>query len=138
MATETTIGDYTICEVGDAPDAFEGRYPGEMRLLGGPLATGQVALTYRRMPPGTGGKGSYGHRHKTQEEIYLILSGRLEFKLDDEVVELGPLTAVSVAPYTARSVWNAGPEEAVLIIASTRIGDPKGDVEIVEDFWPAP
>ena len=137
MAGETTIGGYTICEVGEAPDAFEGKYPGEMRHLSGPLATDQLALTYRRMPPGTGGKGSYGHRHKTQEEIYLVLSGRLEFKLEDEVVELGPLTAVRVAPQTARSVWNAGPEEALLVIASTRSEDPKADAELVEDFWPA-
>ncbi len=138
MATETTSGDYTVCGVGNAPDAFDGKYPGEMRLLTGPLATEQVTITYRRMPPGTGGKGSYGHRHKTQEEIYLVLSGRLEFKLEDEVVELGPLTAVRVSAQTARSVWNAGPEEAVLMIASTRIEDVKRDVEIVEDFWPAP
>jgi len=137
MAKETTIGDYTVCEVGDAPDAFEGKYPGEMRFLGGPLAAEQIALSYRRMAPGTGGKGSYGHRHKTQEEIYLVLSGRLEFKLDDEVVELGPLTAVRSAPHTARSVWNAGPEEAVLMISSTRVEDLSGDVEIVEDFWSA-
>jgi mannose-6-phosphate isomerase-like protein (cupin superfamily) len=90
------------------------------------------------MPPGTGGKGSYGHRHKTQEEIYLVLSGRLEFKLESEVVELGPLTAVRVAPHTARSVWNEGPEEAVLMIVSVRSEDPRLDVELVEDFWPPP
>jgi mannose-6-phosphate isomerase-like protein (cupin superfamily) len=136
MATETTVG-YTICEVGEVRDAFEDKYPGAMRLLGGPLASEQVTLTYREMPPRTGGKGSYGHRHRTQEEIYLVLSWRLEFKLGDEVVELGPLTAVRVVPHTARSVWNEGPEEAVLLIASTRSEDPRDDVELVEDFWPA-
>jgi mannose-6-phosphate isomerase-like protein (cupin superfamily) len=135
---QTEIGAYTVCAVGEAPDVFEGKYPGEMRFLTGPLATEQVALSYRRMPAGTGGKGSYGHRHKTQEEIYVVLSGRLEFKLDDEVVELGPLTAVRVAPHTVRSVWNEGPEEAVLMITSTRIEDVRRDVELVEDFWPAP
>jgi mannose-6-phosphate isomerase-like protein (cupin superfamily) len=133
-----TTGGYTICEVTDAPDAFEGKYPGEMRFLTGPLATEQVALTYRRMPAGSGGKGSYGHRHKTQEEIYLVLSGRLEFKVEDEVVELGPLTAVRVAPHAARSVWNEGPEEAVLMIMSVKSEDPRGDVELVEDFWSPP
>jgi len=104
-----------------------------------PSAATRSARSGRRLtpPPGTGGKGSYGHRHKTQEEIYLVLSGRLEFKLEDEVVELGPLTAVRVAPQTARSVWNAGPEEALLVIASTRSEDPKADAELVEDFWPA-
>src|SRR5256885_12147267 len=54
-------------------------------------------FTYRRMAPQTGGKGSYGHRHRTQEEIYFVVSGQLEFKLDDEVLELGPLTAIRVA-----------------------------------------
>ena len=106
MSSEVTMG-YTIREVADSPDAFEGKYPGEMRFLGGPLAAEQVALTYRRMVPGSGGKGSYGHRHRTQEEIYLVLRGRLEFKLDDEVVEVGPHTAVRVAPEVARSIWNS-------------------------------
>ena len=137
MEAETTVGGgYTICEIGDVPDAFGGQYPGAMRLLGGPLHSEQVTLTYREMPPGTGGRGSYGHRHKTQEEIYLVLSGRLEFKLGDEVVELGPLTAVRVASDTVRSVWNEGPEEAALLIASTGSEDPRDDVELIEDFWP--
>ena len=137
MAAGSTIGDYTVCQIGDVPDIFEGKYPGEMKFLTGPLATEQVALTYRRMPPGSGGKGSYGHRHKTQEEICLVLSGRLEFKLDDEVVEVGPLTAVRIAPQTVRSIWNEGPDDAELLIASTKIDDVMADVEKVEDFWPA-
>jgi len=33
-------------------------------------------------------------------------------------------------------VWNGGPEDAMLLIASTRIDDLEGDVELVEDFWP--
>jgi hypothetical protein len=56
-------------------------------MLEGPLECERVAVTYRRMPQRTGGKGSYGHRHHTQEEVYVVLSGRLEFKLDDDVVD---------------------------------------------------
>jgi len=135
--TGTAISDYTIRAVEDSPDAFDGKYPGEMRFLGAPLGAEQLALTYRRMVPGSGGKGSYGHRHRTQEEIYFVLCGRLEFKLDDEVVEVGPHTAVRVAPEVARSIWNEGPEEAELVIVSTRVEDVRRDVEIVDDFWPA-
>jgi hypothetical protein len=36
-----------------------------------------------------------------------------------------------------RSVWNERPEEAELIIVSTRSDDPRDDVELVEGFWPA-
>jgi len=53
------------------------------------------------MRPGTGGECSYGHRHNTQTEIYLAACGRLKFKLGDEVVELGPLTAVRPRPTTS-------------------------------------
>ena len=131
MATET----YTVCEVGDVPDAFEGKYPGEMKFLTGPLATEQLALSYRRMPPESGGKGSYGHRHKTQEEIYYVISGTLQFKLDDKVIDVRGGTALRVAPVVARSIWNDGPDDAELVICSVKLDDPRADGEIVEDFW---
>jgi uncharacterized cupin superfamily protein len=131
------VSNYSICKVEDVPDFFGGVYPGEMRFLGMALGTEQISFTYRRMPEGTGGKGSYGHKHKTQEELYFLISGRLEAKLDDEVVELGPGTALRVAPEVARSLWNEGPEDAHLVIVSVRVDDPEADVGIVDDFWPA-
>ena len=137
MATEATTSEYTICGIGEAPDMFEGKYPGEMRSLTAPLATEQVALTYRRMPAGSGGKGSYGHRHKTQEEIYFVVSGRLQFKLDEEIVEVEGGSAVRVAPHVVRSVWNEGPDDAQVLIFSLRVANVDEDAEIVENFWPA-
>jgi mannose-6-phosphate isomerase-like protein (cupin superfamily) len=122
--------------VTEADDVL-GDYPGEMRFLAGELGTEQVAFTYRRMAPETGSKGSYGHRHRTQEEIYFVIDGTLQFKLDDEVIEVGPLTAVRIAPPTVRGVWNAGPGEAQLVICSTKVDDLRAEGEIVEDFWPA-
>ena len=100
------------------------------------LGNEQVAFTHRVMPPKSGGKGSYGHRHRTQEEIYYVVSGRLQFKLGDEIVAVDRGTAVRVAPETVRSVWNEGPDDAELIICSVRLDDPSADPEIVEDFWP--
>jgi mannose-6-phosphate isomerase-like protein (cupin superfamily) len=129
------LSDYTILRLDEAPDVL-GDYPGEMRFLAGPLDARQVAFTHRRMAPKTGGKGGYGHRHRTQEEIYFVVSGQLEFKLDDDVVEAGPGTAVRVAPEVVRSVWNEGPEDAELVICSVRVDDPRADGEMVEGFWP--
>jgi mannose-6-phosphate isomerase-like protein (cupin superfamily) len=129
------VSNYTIRQLEDVPDVL-GDYPGEMRFLTGALGNEQVALTHRRMPAGTGGKGSYGHRHKTQEEIYFVVSGTLQFKLEDEIVDCGPGTAVRVAPEVVRSVWNEGPEDAHLVIVSTKIENVRDDAETVEDFWP--
>jgi mannose-6-phosphate isomerase-like protein (cupin superfamily) len=128
---------YSLCRLDDVPDVFGGRYPGEMKMLAGPLGTEQIAFTHRTMPQHSGGKGGYGHRHKTQEEVYFVVAGELQFKLEDEVIDVPAGTAVRIAPGTARSVWNERPEEAQLIIVSTRSEDPRADVELVEDFWPA-
>lgn len=129
------MAGYTIKRLEEIPDVL-GDYPGEMRMGSLALDVEQVAFTWRRMPAQTGGKGSYGHRHKTQEEVYFVASGTLQFKLDDEVIDVGEGTAVRIAPEVARSVWNEGPDDAVVIIVSTKGGDPGSDVEQVPDFWP--
>jgi mannose-6-phosphate isomerase-like protein (cupin superfamily) len=130
------MADYTIRRLEQIPDVL-GDYPGEMRMTAASdLGNEQVALTWRWMPARTGGKGGYGHRHKTQEEIYFVASGTLQFKLDDEVIDLGAGTVLRVAPQVCRSVWNEGPDEALLIMCSTKSDDPREDVEMVEDFWP--
>jgi mannose-6-phosphate isomerase-like protein (cupin superfamily) len=127
---------YTIKTLAEVPDVL-GDYPGEMQFFTNELGNEQVAFTYRRMPQHTGGKGSYGHFHKEQEEIYFVVSGKLQFKLGDEVVEATKGTAVRVGPEVVRSVWNDEPEDAELVIVSKRIDDPRGDTESVPDFWPA-
>src|SRR3954451_7898782 len=131
------MSDFTIRRLEDVPDAFGGRYPGAMRFLTEHLGNAQVAFTHRVMPPQSGGKGSYGHRHKTQEEIYYVISGTLQFKLEDEVVDVSAETAVRVAPGVVRSIWNEGPQDAQLIIVSMRIENAREDAELVQDFWPA-
>jgi mannose-6-phosphate isomerase-like protein (cupin superfamily) len=130
------VGNWTVKPLDEVPDVL-GDYPGEMRMTTSEVGAQQVALTYRRMPPQTGGKGSYGHAHRSQEELYLVLSGTLQFKLDDEVLDVPGRTVVRVAPEVVRSVWNEGPEDAELVIASVRIDEPGADVELTEDFWPA-
>jgi mannose-6-phosphate isomerase-like protein (cupin superfamily) len=128
---------YSLCRLDEAADVFGGQYPGEMKMLAGPLETEQVAFTWRRMPQHSGGKGGYGHRHKSQEEVYYVIAGELQFKLDDEVIDVPAGTAVRIAPGTVRSVWNERTEEAELLIVSNRLEDGREDVELVEGFWPA-
>lgn len=126
---------YTIVTASEVPDVL-GDYPGEMRMFTESVGAEQVAFTYRRMPPKTGGKGSYGHAHRTQEEVYFVISGTLQFKLGDEVVDVGPQTAVRVAAPTVRSVWNEGPDDVELVICSVRLADQEGEHELHEGFWP--
>jgi mannose-6-phosphate isomerase-like protein (cupin superfamily) len=109
---------------------------GEMLSYTGAIDAEQSAVTLRRMPAGTGGRGSYGHRHKTQEEIYLVMDGEVTFKVGDDVFTCGPRECVRVAADAWRSVHNDGTGDAVLIICSPRSDDPEGELETVADFWP--
>ena len=130
------MADYAIRRLEEIPDVL-GDYPGEMRMsAASDLGSEQVSFSWRRMPAHTGGKGSYGHRHKTQEEIYFVAAGTLQFKLEDEVIDVPAGTIVRISPAVWRSVWNEGPDDAVLIMCSTKSSDPGGDVEQIPDFWP--
>ena len=129
------VAEYQVVKLEDVDD-WLGDYPGEMRGITYAIGAEQVAITHRRMPQHTGSKGSYGHRHKTQEEIVLVLSGRLQFKLDDEIIELEKNEAIRIPPHTVRGIWNDEPEDAEIVIVSKRIDDPQGDAESVPDFWP--
>jgi mannose-6-phosphate isomerase-like protein (cupin superfamily) len=132
------MSGYTIVTREEAPE-FMGQYPGygEMRFFAEASHAEQVAFTWRSMPAGTGGKGSYGHRHRAQEEIYFVIKGKLQFKLGDDVVEAGPHTLVRVAADVFRSVHNDGPEEAEMVICSRKSIGEADEAETTPDFWPS-
>src|SRR5919201_6235045 len=109
------MADYVVKKLEEISDIL-GNYPGEMRMATYEMGNEQVAFTYRRMPPDTGGKGGYGHRHKTQEEIYFVASGTLTFKLGDDLVKAERGTIVRVPPPVVRSVHNESSEDAELVI----------------------
>jgi mannose-6-phosphate isomerase-like protein (cupin superfamily) len=133
------MGDYSVAARDDAAD-WMAEYPGfgEMRSFTDACGTEEVAFTWRLMPAGTGGKGSYGHRHRNQEELYFVVRGTVQFKLGDDVIEVGPKTAVRVGTDLFRSVHNDGPDEAELVICSIRAKGDEATAEHTEtDFWPA-
>ena len=134
MTTKAT-GGYAIARREDALD-FMAEYPGygEQRWYSEALGTEQVSFSWRRMPPGTGGRGSYGHRHPGQEEVYFVISGMVTFKVGDDVFEAGPQTAVRRTGQDFYSVHNGTDAEAELLIVSTRLADPPAEQR--DGFWP--
>jgi mannose-6-phosphate isomerase-like protein (cupin superfamily) len=133
--TQTTAGAYSVATREQALDFMAG-YPGygEQRWYSDALGTEQVSFSWRRMPAGTGGRGSYGHAHPGQEEVYFVVSGTVTFKVGDDVFEAGPQTAVRIEGDSFRSVHNDTGEEAELLIFSTRLAEPTFAKQ--DDFWP--
>lgn len=134
MTTEAS-GAYSLATREEALD-YMAEYPGygEMRWYTEALGTEQVSFSWRRVPPGTGGRGSYGHRHPGQEEVYFVISGTVTFKVGDDVFEAGPQTAVRVSGDAFRSLHNDTDREAELLCFSTRLENPPGEKQ--ENFWP--
>ncbi len=107
---------------------------GEQRWYSDALSTEQVSFSWRRMPPGTGGRGSYGHRHPGQEEVYFVISGTVTIKVGDEVFEAGSHAAVRMTGRDYYSLHNDTGAEAQVLIFSTRLPDPP--LEKKDGFWP--
>ena len=55
------------------------------------------------------------HRHLHQEEVYLVLEGRLTLLIESEATELGEGELIRVAPQIRRQLVNLGPGRVVLL-----------------------
>jgi mannose-6-phosphate isomerase-like protein (cupin superfamily) len=76
------------------------------------LEAKQFGLSLQRLKPNQ--RMPFGHRHETQEEVYVVVAGSGRLKLDDDIVEVGRWDAVRVDPEVTRGV-EAGPDGMDLI-----------------------
>jgi mannose-6-phosphate isomerase-like protein (cupin superfamily) len=131
------MSEYTVMNLKDVEDQAPqfGFAPElEARFATAELELEASGVSYQRLAPGF--RLPFGHRHKRQEELYVVVSGSARMKLDDEVVELKRLDAVRVPNETMRC-FEAGPEGAeILAFGSPNTGDsPSEDVEMTANWW---
>jgi mannose-6-phosphate isomerase-like protein (cupin superfamily) len=103
----------------------------EMRMARVPLELEHSGVSYQRIAPNF--RLPFGHKHKTQEELYIVLSGSLRAKIEDEVIELKPWDAVRVHKDTMRS-FEGGPEGAEMLAIGAPSTGP-GDGDTVQGWW---
>jgi mannose-6-phosphate isomerase-like protein (cupin superfamily) len=103
----------------------------EARMARVPLELEQSGVSYQRLAPNF--RVPFAHRHKNQEEVYVLISGSARAKLGDEIVELRPFDALRVHKDTIRG-FEAGPEGAELIAIGAPNTGP-GDAELEHDWW---
>jgi quercetin dioxygenase-like cupin family protein len=103
----------------------------EARFARKHLDSEHLGVSYFRYGPGI--KPPYGHRHREQEEAYVVVGGSGRVRLDDEVVELRQWDVIRCAPRVVRA-FEGGPDglELIAIGADRPEG---GDGELVHDFW---
>jgi len=128
------MADYTVVnlkEVEDQAPKFGLSPQLEMRMARVALGLENSGISYQRLAPSF--RIPFGHKHKNQEEIYVLVGGSVRIKLEDEVVELNPFDAVRVHKDTMRG-FEAGPEGAELIAIGAPNTGP-GDGDTVQGWW---
>jgi hypothetical protein len=84
---------------------FDGAPDLEFRLATTELELERFGLGYLRIPPGS--RFRYGHMHKEQEEVCVLVGGSGRMKLEDEIVDVERWEVVRVAPGTWRGAADA-------------------------------
>ena len=74
----------------------------------------------------------FGHKHLSQEEVYVVVSGSGRVKVGDEVVELGQWDAIRFDKDTMRNM-EAGPEGCEYLAFGA--GDDPMDAEMAPGWW---
>jgi len=86
--------------------------PERFQLLRRELGVTTLGLNLIVLKPGQRGRI---HRHEHQEEVFIVLSGRLSLIVDGEERDLEERDAVRVAPDVRRQLVNRGPGDVVIL-----------------------
>lgn len=106
------------------PSELEARFA--RRAIGGET----LGLSHMTLEPNF--RIPFGHKHRDQEEVYVVLRGSARIKVDDEIVEVGALDAIRFDRDTMRAV-EAGPDGVEYLAFGA--GDDPADAEMVQGWW---
>jgi len=131
------VPGYTVVNLMDVEDQAPkfGYAPNiEARFAGRPLGLEHSGVSHQRYAPNF--RQPFGHRHKRQEELYVVVGGGGRLKLDDEIVDVQQWDAVRIPPEITRCV-EAGPEGIDVLIfgAPSMAPSPMDDVEPAPNWW---
>jgi mannose-6-phosphate isomerase-like protein (cupin superfamily) len=74
----------------------------------------------------------FGHKHESQEEVYVVVRGSGRIKVGDEVVELAEWDAIRIPKNTMRDV-EAGPDGIEYLAFGA--GEDPNEVEMSQGWW---
>jgi mannose-6-phosphate isomerase-like protein (cupin superfamily) len=130
----TAMSDYTHLNLKDVEDQAPnfGISPDlEFRMARVGLGLEHSGLSYLRIAPGF--RLPFGHKHKNQEEVYVLVGGSARMKIEDEIKELKQWDAVRVHKDTMRTLEGGNDGAELLVIGAPNTGP--GDAETVQGWW---
>ncbi len=127
------MSDYTIKNLKEVDNAAaEHGIDGlESRFGRKHMDSAHLGVTYFRYSPGF--RTPFGHRHREQEEAYVVVSGSGRMKADQDMVDLRQWDVIRVGPQVTRA-FEAG-SDGLELIAIGADRPEGGDGEMVQNFW---
>jgi len=128
------MSDYTIVNIREheniapkfgMPDEMEARFP--KKALN--CEIGAVGLETL----GPNFRTPFAHKHKTQEELYVVVRGSGRVKLDDEIVDIRQWDVIRVPPQVMRN-FEAGDDGLEVLAFGAPISE-EDNGEIVPGWW---
>ena len=106
----------------------------EARFAREALELEQSGLSYQRVAPGY--RFPFGHTHKKQEEVYVVVGGSGRMKIDDEIVEVRQWDVVRVPPGTWRCYEGGAEGLEIIAFGAPNLGEAVSeDVEMQPGWW---
>jgi mannose-6-phosphate isomerase-like protein (cupin superfamily) len=129
VGDNAAMADHTIVNLREIEDAAakHGMPPGlQSRFARSALGLEKSGVTLFTLAPDY--KLPFAHRHRDQEEVYLVLRGAATVLFEDGAAELGAWDAIRIPPAVARTL-RAGPDGAEVLAFGA---GEQGDAEMVE------
>jgi mannose-6-phosphate isomerase-like protein (cupin superfamily) len=103
----------------------------ETRFAREELGLENSGVSYVRLAPGE--RIPFGHTHKQQEEVYVVVGGSGRIKLDEEIVELRRWDALRIPRQTMRNLEGGAEGIEVILFGAPNAGF--GDAETTQGWW---
>jgi uncharacterized cupin superfamily protein len=127
------VADYTHVnlkeDVENASERFGLAPAMEARFARKPAGLRGGGFSYQKLAPGF--RPPIAHRHRSHEEVYVVVGGSGRVKIEDEVRDVRQWDAIRFAPEVARA-FEAGPDGLELVVIG--FGE-SGDAEMLDGFW---
>jgi uncharacterized cupin superfamily protein len=130
------MAGHTIVNLNDVEDMGPkfGYAPNlQARFVGSVLGLEKSGLSFQRLAPNF--RMPFGHKHKQQEEVYVVVRGSGRLKLDDEIVDVKELDVVRVPGEVMRAFEAGSDGIEVLAFGAPSTGPPQEDAEMQPGWW---
>lgn len=125
------MANYTVKNIREIDNAAErfGIDGMEARFGRKPLELEKFGFSFQALTPNF--RQPFGHRHPTQEEVYVVVRGSGRIKVEDEIVDLNEWDAIRVPAGQTRQLESGADGLEFIAIGAPEADDP----EMLQGWW---